>query len=225
NLVSLLGDPRLSLLIMAPGRVTPAGLVPGQQLGVSSDDEPGESVPPSIVWGIVRRGSNTPSGFSTSFLPGLIGFSSDLWVLALLVGCACPRDPIMRAIFFGTLGGGGVRAPPLERPRCRRGFRIPWTGSAIVSTWLIEDFESFQSSDPFRVYAKDWSPEWSFMWKMRYLIMLLGTPYLAEVFGVPRYLTTCGDDTCGPSPTPSWGIKLLLAKPAGAYEFSADPQP
>ncbi|WZY86797.1 hypothetical protein YC2023_033181 [Brassica napus] len=161
---------------MAPGRVTPAGLVPGQQLGVSSDDEPGGAQ-------YRERSSFHRLGDSSS------GIEYSKW------------------------------------PRCRRGFRIPWTGSAIVSTWLIEDFESFQSSDPFRVYAKDWSPEWSFMWKMRYLIMLLGTPYLAEVFGVPRYLTTCGDDTCGPSPTPSWGIKLLLAKPAGAYEFSADPQP
>ncbi|WZZ60335.1 hypothetical protein YC2023_060442 [Brassica napus] len=90
-----------------------------------------ERVPPFIVWGILYRGSNTPSGFSTSFLPGLIEFSSDLPVLALLV-CA----------------------PPLERLRYRRGFRIPWTGSAIVSTWLIEDFESFLRSDPFRVYAE-----------------------------------------------------------------------
>ncbi|KAF2558043.1 hypothetical protein F2Q68_00016832 [Brassica cretica] len=41
NLVPLLGDPRLSLLIMAPGRVPSVGLVPGRQVGVSSDDEPG----------------------------------------------------------------------------------------------------------------------------------------------------------------------------------------
>ncbi|KAF3564276.1 hypothetical protein DY000_02014738 [Brassica cretica] len=40
NLVPLLGDPRLSLLIMAPGRVPSVGLVPGRQLGVSLDDEP-----------------------------------------------------------------------------------------------------------------------------------------------------------------------------------------
>ncbi|KAF3535725.1 hypothetical protein F2Q69_00023812 [Brassica cretica] len=145
-----------------------------------------ERVPPFIVWGIVRRGSNTPSGFFTSFLPGLIGFSSDLWVLALLVS-----------------------APPLERLRCRRGFRIPWTGSAIVSTWLIEDFESFLRSDLFLVYTEDRSPEWSFTGKMRYLILLLGTPYLTGVFGVTRYLTTCGDDACGPSPSPSWAMKLL----------------
>ncbi|KAF3579714.1 hypothetical protein DY000_02031487 [Brassica cretica] len=72
---------------------------------------------------------------------------------------------------------------------------------------------------------EDWSPEWSFTRKMRYLIMLLGTPYLAGVFGVPRYLTTCGDDTCGPSPSLSWGMKLLRAEPAGAYEFSADARP
>ena len=64
-----------------------------------------ERVPPFIVWGIVHRGSNTPSVFSTSFLPGLIGFSSDLWFFALLVGLTCPRDPILIAIFFGTLGG------------------------------------------------------------------------------------------------------------------------
>ncbi|KAH0926449.1 hypothetical protein HID58_018705, partial [Brassica napus] len=138
-------------------------------LGVSSDDEPGscaqcrEGSSFHRLWGIVRRGSNTPSGFSTGFLPGLIGFSSNLWVLALLV-CA----------------------PLLERPRCRRGFRIPWTGF-----------------DPSQVYTEDWSPEGSFTGKMRYLILLLGTPYMAGVFGVPKYLTTCGDDTCGPSPSPS----------------------
>ncbi|KAF3493698.1 hypothetical protein DY000_02052574 [Brassica cretica] len=49
-----------------------------------------ERVSPFIVWGIVRRGSNTPSGFSTSFLPGLIRFSSGLWVLALLVAELAP---------------------------------------------------------------------------------------------------------------------------------------
>ncbi|WZZ77816.1 hypothetical protein YC2023_098388 [Brassica napus] len=162
---------------MAPGRVPSVGLVPDRQFGNSSDDDPGgcaqsrEGSSFHRVWGIVPRGSNTPSGFSTSFLLGLIGFSSDLWVLALLV-----------------------------------------------------DFESFLRSDPFRVYAEDWSPEWSFTGKMRYIILLLGTPYLARVFGVPRYLTTCGDDTCGSSPSSSWGMKLLWAKPAGAYELSADPR-
>ncbi|WZZ45304.1 hypothetical protein YC2023_041563 [Brassica napus] len=45
------------------------------------------------------------------------------------------------------------------------------------------------------------------------------------VFGVPRYLITCGDDACGPSPSPSWDVKLLWAEPAGAYEFNADPRP
>ncbi|KAF2574554.1 hypothetical protein F2Q70_00003575 [Brassica cretica] len=58
-----------------------------------------ERVPPFIVWGIVHRGSNTPSGLSTSFLPGLIGFSSDLWVFALLVEIFCPGvmdDPASR---------------------------------------------------------------------------------------------------------------------------------
>ncbi|WZZ27120.1 hypothetical protein YC2023_010521 [Brassica napus] len=105
--------PGSSLLITAPGRVPSVGLVPGRQLGVSSDDEPGEN----------------------------------------------------------------------------------------------------------------WSPEWSFTGEMRYLILLLGIPYLGGVFGVPRYLTTCGDNTCGPSPSPSWGMKLLWAEPTGAYEFSADPRP
>ncbi|KAH0906068.1 hypothetical protein HID58_037895 [Brassica napus] len=123
-----------------------------------------ERVSPFIVWGIVHRGSNTPSGFSTSFLPGLIGFSSDLWVLSLLVGLR-------------------------------------------------------------KLSEEDWYPEWSFTGKMRYLILLLGTPYLAGGFGVPRYLTICGDDTCGPSPSPSWGMMLLWAEPAGAYEFSIDPRP
>ncbi|KAH0867138.1 LOW QUALITY PROTEIN: hypothetical protein HID58_074160 [Brassica napus] len=85
---------------------------------------------------------------------------------------------------------------------------------------LIEDFESFLRSDPFRVYTEDLSPEWSFTGKMRYLILLLGTPYLARVFGVPRYLTTCGNDTCGSSPSPSWGMMLLWAEFAGAYESS-----
>ncbi|KAG2292753.1 hypothetical protein Bca52824_039422 [Brassica carinata] len=59
---------------MALGRMPSVRLVSGQQLGVSSDDEPRGS----------SRGSSTPGGFSTSFLPGLIGFSSDLWVLSLL---------------------------------------------------------------------------------------------------------------------------------------------
>ncbi|KAH0906067.1 hypothetical protein HID58_037894 [Brassica napus] len=163
-----------------------------------------ERVSPFIVWGIVHRGSNTPSGFSTSFLPGLIGFSSDLWVLSLL-------GSYTDSYFFWDLGrggGGGFRdlLPPLERPRCRRGFRIPLTGSGILS-------------------EEDWYPEWSFTGKMRYLILLLGTPYLAGGFGVPRYLTICGDDTCGPSPSPSWGMMLLWAEPAGAYEFSIDPRP
>ncbi|KAF3566431.1 hypothetical protein DY000_02015474 [Brassica cretica] len=60
-----------------------------------------ERVPPFIVWGIVHRGSNTPSGLSTSFLPGLIGFSSDLWVFALLVEIFCPGvmdDPASRRV-------------------------------------------------------------------------------------------------------------------------------
>ena len=75
---------------MAPGRVPSVGLVLGRQLGVSSDDEPGGWAPcregsSFHRLGIIRRGSNTPSGFSTSFLSGLIGFSYDLWVLALLV--------------------------------------------------------------------------------------------------------------------------------------------
>ncbi|KAH0867140.1 hypothetical protein HID58_074162 [Brassica napus] len=96
-----------------------------------------------------------------------------------------------------------------------------WKGQGV----LIEDFESFLRSDPFQVYAEDLSPEWSFTGKMRYLILLLGTPYLAGVFWVPRYLTTCGDDTCGSSPSPRWGMMLLWAKFAGAYEFSADPRP
>ncbi|KAH0906085.1 hypothetical protein HID58_037912 [Brassica napus] len=72
---------------------------------------------------------------------------------------------------------------------------------------------------------EDWSPEWSFTGKMRYLILLLGTPYLAGVFGMPRYLTTYRDDTCGPSPLPSWGMTLLWAEPAGSYEFITDPRP
>ncbi|KAG5375980.1 hypothetical protein IGI04_040576 [Brassica rapa subsp. trilocularis] len=169
NLVPLLGDPRLSLLIMACGRVPSVGLVPTDSLAFPRMMSLGvvlnvERVSPFIVWGIVRRGSNTPSGFSTSFLPGLIGFSSDLWVLSLLVGLR-------------------------------------------------------------KLSEEDWYPEWSFTGKMRYLILLLGTPYLAGGFGVPRYLTICGDDTCGPSPSPSWGMMLLWAEPAGAYEFSMDPRP
>ncbi|WZZ77815.1 hypothetical protein YC2023_098387 [Brassica napus] len=135
-------------------------------------------------------------------------------------GCAQSRE----GSSFHRLGDSPSGIEYSKWPRCRRGFRIPWTGSAIVSTWLIEDFESFLRSDPFRVYAEDWSPEWSFTGKMRYIILLLGTPYLARVFGVPRYLTTCGDDTCGSSPSSSWGMKLLWAKPAGAYELSADPR-
>ncbi|KAH0862437.1 hypothetical protein HID58_079648 [Brassica napus] len=143
-----------------------------------------ERVSPFIVWGIVRRGSNTPSGFSTSFLQGLIGFSSGLWR-------SCP----------------GVMDDPASR-------RVPllWKGQGVVGDLGFLGLE-------------DWSPEWSFTGKMRYLILLLGTPYLAGVFEVPRYLTTCGDDTCRPSPSPSWGMKLLWAEPVGAYEFSADPRP
>ncbi|KAF3610817.1 hypothetical protein DY000_02049170 [Brassica cretica] len=134
-----------------------------------------ERVPPFIVWGIVRRGSNTPSGFSTSFLPGLIGFSSDLWVLALLIEIFCP----------------GVMDDPASR-------RVPllWKGQGVVGDLGFLGLE-------------DWSPEWSFTGKMMYLILLLGTPYLAGVFRVPRYLTTCGDYTSGPSPSPSCGVKLL----------------
>ncbi|KAF3593360.1 hypothetical protein DY000_02020580 [Brassica cretica] len=146
---------------------------------------------PFIVWGIVRRGSNTPSGFSTSFLLELIGFSSDLWVLALLVEIFCPDvmdDPTSRCV-------------PLL-----------WRGQGVVGDLGFLGLE-------------DLSPEWFFKGKMRYLILLLGTPYLAGVFGVPRYLTRCGDDTCGSSPSPSWGMMLLWAEFAGAYEFSADPRP
>ncbi|KAF3585890.1 hypothetical protein F2Q69_00030631 [Brassica cretica] len=190
-----------------------------------------ERVPPFIVWGIVRRGSNTPSGFSTSFLPGLIGFSSDLWVLALLIEIFCPGvrdDPASRRVpllwkgqgVVGDLGflgledwspewsfSGKMRDDPASR-------RVPllWKGQGVVGDLGFLGLE-------------DWSPEWSFSGKMRYLILLLGTPYLARVFWVPRYLTTCGDYTCGPSPSPSCGMKLLWAEPAGAYEFSADPRP
>ncbi|KAH0879855.1 hypothetical protein HID58_067249 [Brassica napus] len=134
-------------------------------------------------------------------------------------------DPILIAIFFGTLGALEIFCPGVMDDPTSRRVPLLWkgqgvTGSAIVSTWLIEDFESFLRSDPFRVYAEDWSLAWSFTGKMRYLIMLLGTPYLARVFRVPRYLTTCGDYTCGPSPSPSCGMKLLWAEPAGAYESS-----
>ncbi|KAH0903149.1 hypothetical protein HID58_042652, partial [Brassica napus] len=155
-----------------------------------------ERVLPFIVRGIVHRGSNTPSGFSTSFLPRLIGFSSGLWVLALLGSYT--DSYILRDIGGLEIFRPGVMDDPASRPRCRRGFRIPWTGFAIVSTWLIEDFKSFLRSDPSQVYAENWSPEWSFTGEMRYLILLLGIPYLGGVFGVPRYLTTCGDNTCGP---------------------------
>ncbi|KAH0866901.1 hypothetical protein HID58_073923 [Brassica napus] len=111
---------------MALGRVPSVGLVPGRQLGVSLDDEPGGCAQ-SREGSSFHRLGDSPSGIEYS-----------KW------------DPILIAIFFGT-------------------------------------------------------------------------PYLAGDFGVPRYLTTCGDDTCGPSPSPSWGMKLLWAEPAGSYELSADP--
>ncbi|KAH0858975.1 hypothetical protein HID58_087236 [Brassica napus] len=146
-----------------------------------------ERVPPFIVWGIVHRGSNTPSVFSTSFLPGLIGFSSDLWFFALLIFCpGVMDDPASR------------RVPPF------------WKDQDVVMDLGL-------------LGREDWSPKWCFMGEMRDLILLLGTPYLAGVSGVPRYLTTCGDDICGPSPSLNWGMMLLWAEPAGAYEFSADP--
>ncbi|KAF3504700.1 hypothetical protein F2Q69_00044248 [Brassica cretica] len=175
-----------------------------------------ERVPPFIVWGIFRRGSNTPIGFSTSFLPVLIGFSSDLWVFALLVDHLARRHG--RSFFE-------ARAPLLERPRCHHGFGTPRAGSTVVFLWLTENFECFLRSGPLRVYAEDWSPEWSFMGETRYLNSLLDTPYLARISWVPRYLTTRGDSAYRLSPFLSWGMMLLWDKPAGARKFSTGPWP
>ncbi|KAH0860121.1 hypothetical protein HID58_088382 [Brassica napus] len=80
-------------------------------------------------------------------------------------------------------------------------------------------------SGPLRVYAEDWSPEWSFMGETRYLNSLLDTPYLAGIFWVPRYLTTRGDSAYRLSPFLSWGMMLLWDKPAGARKFSTGPWP
>ncbi|KAH0939075.1 hypothetical protein HID58_006536 [Brassica napus] len=109
---------------------------------------------------------------------------------------------------IGTLGGLEIFCPNVMDDPASRCGPLLWNGQGVVGD--------------LRFLGLDWSPEWSFTGKMRYLILLLGTPYLAGVFRVPRYLTTCGDDTCRPSPSPSCGMMLLWAEPARAYEFSAD---
>ncbi|KAF3607129.1 hypothetical protein DY000_02049215 [Brassica cretica] len=166
NLVPLLGDPRLSLLIMAPGRVPSVGLVPGRQVGVSSDDEPGGCAQCREGSSFHRLG-DSPSGIEYS-----------KW------------DPLLIAIFFGTLGALEIFCPGIMDDPASRCVPLLWKGQGVVG-----DLGFLGLEDRFS--------EWSLTGKMRYLNLLLGTPYLAGVFGVPRYLTTCGDDTRGPSPSPS----------------------
>ncbi|KAH0879859.1 hypothetical protein HID58_067253 [Brassica napus] len=173
---------------MAPGRVPSVGLVPGRQVGVSSDDEPGGCAQCREGFSFHHLG-DSPSGIEYS-----------KW------------DPILIAIFFGTLGALEIFCPGVMDDLASRCVPLLWKGQGVVKDLGFLGLE-------------DRSSEWSFTGKMRYLILLLGTPYLAGVFGVPRYLTTCGDDTRGPSPSPSWGMMLLCAEPTGAYEFSADPRP
>ncbi|KAH0868016.1 hypothetical protein HID58_075038 [Brassica napus] len=180
---------------MAPGRVPSVGLFTGRQLGVSSDDEPGGCAQCREGSSFHRLG-DSPSGIEYS-----------KW------------EPILILIFFGTLGGLDIFCPSVMDDPALRCVPLLWKGQGVVGDLGFLGLV-LRSSPP-----EDWSPEWSFTGKMKYLILLLGTPYLAGVFGVPRYPTTCGDDTCGPSPSSSWGMKLLWAKPAGAYEFSADPRP
>ncbi|WZZ65728.1 hypothetical protein YC2023_077098 [Brassica napus] len=133
NLVPLLKGLRLSLLIMALGRMPSVGLVSGRQLGVSSDDEPR--------------------------------------------GCAQCRE----GSSFHHLGDSQLSLPQGSRTgsyflwelRGSRDLLPRW--STVVFLWLTENFKCFLRSNPFRVYAEDWSPEWSFMGETRYLNSLLDT--------------------------------------------------
>ncbi|KAF3562146.1 hypothetical protein DY000_02018068 [Brassica cretica] len=86
NLVPLLGDPCLSLLIMAPGRVPSVGLVPDRQFGNSSDDEPGGCAQ-SREGSSFHRLGDSPSGIEYS-----------KWL-------SLPQGPYFDSYFLRDLGG------------------------------------------------------------------------------------------------------------------------